>query len=166
MPPSWVDGPTYQPRDYGTSKKAKSLGENEEKDQLHETSAGDTDFKTPPEAVVSKAQQLIETYGDLPPNSGEWALEELDHPTPEMLLALLLNAVLSLTHISHTIAGRTITDIMKAGIIGSISLKRVPEKREHKYWLPGYTRYRYVTTSILFTFYCPYLGIGRKLPPC
>ncbi|KUI58092.1 hypothetical protein VP1G_05384 [Cytospora mali] len=52
-----------------------------------------------------KIQSLIDKHGSLP--LSHTALESPSSPTPETLLALLLNAMLSSTRISHELAART-----------------------------------------------------------
>jgi len=69
-----------------------------------------------------KIAKLLQQYGELPLHST--GLENPSKATPATLLALLLNAILSSTRISHGIAARTVEQVIKektATILGELA---------------------------------------------
>ncbi|KAI8966412.1 hypothetical protein F5Y11DRAFT_343474 [Daldinia sp. FL1419] len=60
-----------------------------------------------------KVDKLISQYGELPLIHTD--LSDPDKPTPDTVLALLLNAMLSSSRISHALAAKTVDLVIKAG---------------------------------------------------
>ena len=147
--------------------QARYLNVDKGQGQHGRHSTDNIDHKTPPKPVASTVKQLIETYGDLPLTSGDQPLKTPSRPTPETLLALLLNFILSSTRISHTIASKTMMEVMKAGY-HQIDILRASswEVRTQVLTDGGYMRYRYVSIVILSAFYYSYQYTGRKPPLC
>lgn len=91
----------------------------------------------------SKIHQLISQYGELPLSQTD--LADADKPTPETVMALLLNAMLSSSRISHALAARTVALVIKAGYHKLDVLKNSTwEERTEVLTEGGYTHYRYV----------------------
>ncbi|KAI1640875.1 hypothetical protein F4809DRAFT_589056 [Biscogniauxia mediterranea] len=96
----------------------------------------------------SKIAQLISKYGDLP--LSDTALSEPDKPTPDTVLALLLNALLSSTRISHALAAKTIAVLIQAGYHKlDVLEKSTWEERTEVLTEGGYTRYREKTATMM-----------------
>ena len=70
-------------------------------------------LKKSPNDINPKTHQLISTYGKLPlQNLG---LSEPNSPTPENLLALIFNAMLTSARISHQLAYKSVKCLLDAG---------------------------------------------------
>ncbi|KAI1492253.1 hypothetical protein F5X96DRAFT_627466 [Biscogniauxia mediterranea] len=96
----------------------------------------------------SKIAQLISKYGDLP--LSDTALSDPDKATPDTVLALLLNALLSSTRISHALAAKTIAALIQAGYHKlDVLEKSTWEERTEVLTEGGYTRYREKTATMM-----------------
>ncbi|KAI4089941.1 MAG: hypothetical protein LQ344_005042 [Seirophora lacunosa] len=98
------------------------------------------------DAVLAKVESLISMYGKLPladlelPNSSE--------STPENVLALVYNAMLTSARISHELAFKSVKCLVEAGYqdIATLS-KSTWEERTEVLTKGGYTRYREKTAT-------------------
>lgn len=89
----------------------------------------------------SKIRQLISQYGELPLSQTD--LSDPDKPTPDTVLALLLNAILSSSRISHALAAKTVDLVIKVGYHKLDVLKKSSwEERTEVLTEGGYTHYR------------------------
>ncbi|RYP66948.1 hypothetical protein DL771_007522 [Monosporascus sp. 5C6A] len=96
----------------------------------------------------SKVRQLIAKYGELPLSDTE--LAEPGKSTPDTILALLLNAMLSSTRISHALAAKTVATVIKAGYHKLDVLKKSTwEERTQVLTEGGYTHYREKTATMM-----------------
>ncbi|EXJ74246.1 uncharacterized protein A1O5_02542 [Cladophialophora psammophila CBS 110553] len=95
-----------------------------------------------------KVENLLEHFGSLP--LSDTGLEELDSATPETILALLMNAILSATRVSHSIAAKTTAVVVKAGYHKLDVLKKSTwEERTELLTEGGYTHYRERTATFM-----------------
>ncbi|KAI1417251.1 hypothetical protein F5Y13DRAFT_185322 [Hypoxylon sp. FL1857] len=95
-----------------------------------------------------KIQQVISQYGELPLSQTD--LSDPDKPTPDTILALVLNAILSSTRISHAIAAKTVALVIKAGYHKLDVLKKSTwEERTEVLTEGGYTHYREKTATMM-----------------
>ncbi|KAI1472375.1 uncharacterized protein F4812DRAFT_11197 [Daldinia caldariorum] len=95
-----------------------------------------------------KIRQLISQYGELPLSQTD--LSDPDKPTPDTILALLLNAMLSSTRISHSLAAKTVDLVIKAGYHKLDVLKKSTwEERTEVLTKGGYTHYREKTATMM-----------------
>ncbi|OTA61488.1 hypothetical protein K449DRAFT_370672 [Hypoxylon sp. EC38] len=95
-----------------------------------------------------KIQQLILKYGELPLSQTE--LSDPDKPAPETVLALVLNAILSSTRISHAIAAKTVALVIEAGYHKLNVLKKSTwQERTEVLTEGGYTHYREKTATMM-----------------
>ncbi|KAI0837998.1 hypothetical protein F5Y06DRAFT_304077 [Hypoxylon sp. FL0890] len=95
-----------------------------------------------------KIQQLISQYGELPLSQTD--LSDPDKPTSDTVLALVLNAMLSSTRISHAIAAKTVALVIKAGYHKLDVLKKSTwEERTEVLTEGGYTHYREKTATMM-----------------
>ncbi|KAI1141091.1 hypothetical protein F5Y05DRAFT_376370 [Hypoxylon sp. FL0543] len=95
-----------------------------------------------------KIQQLISQYGELPLSQTD--LSDPDKPTPDTVLALVLNAMLSSTRISHALAAKTVALVIKAGYHKLDVLKKSTwEERTEVLTEGGYTHYRERTATMM-----------------
>ncbi|KAI1392123.1 uncharacterized protein F4822DRAFT_441220 [Hypoxylon trugodes] len=96
----------------------------------------------------SKIEQLISQYGELPLSQTD--LSEPDKPTPDTALALLLNAMLSSSRISHALAAKTVSLVIKAGYHKLDGLKKSSwEEKTEVLTEGGYTHYREKTATMM-----------------
>ena len=95
-----------------------------------------------------KIDQLISQYG--PELPLQHLLKDPSSPTPETILAHLLNAFLSSARISHAIAAKTVECVLNAGYHDIATLKKSSwEERTVVLTDGGYTRYREKTATAL-----------------
>lgn len=88
-----------------------------------------------------KVDRLIRQHDHLP--LSDTVLEEPGTPTADTLLALLLHAMLSSTRVSHAIAAKTTSLVIKAGYHKLDVLKKSTwEERTEVLTQGGYTHYR------------------------
>ncbi|KAI1803749.1 hypothetical protein F4811DRAFT_571725 [Daldinia bambusicola] len=124
-----------------SSNKLKSDAENED-DKGDEQHANAESLSNP------KIRQLISQYGELPLIQTD--LSDPDKPTPDTVLALLLNAMLSSSRISHALAARTVDLVIKAGYHKLDVLKKSTwEERTEVLTEGGYTHYREKTATMM-----------------
>ncbi|KAK5943315.1 hypothetical protein PMZ80_004322 [Knufia obscura] len=91
---------------------------------------------------------LLSTHGTLP--LSDTSLTSPQKPTPETLLAHLLNATLSSTRISHTLAAKTVRTVIDAGYANLSTLEKDTwERRTEILTEGGYTHYREKTATQL-----------------
>ncbi|KAI2781314.1 hypothetical protein F4815DRAFT_467100 [Daldinia loculata] len=96
----------------------------------------------------SKIRQLISQYGELPLSQTD--LSDPDKPTPDTVLALLLNAILSSSRISHALAAKTVDLVIKVGYHKLDVLKKSSwEERTEVLTEGGYTHYRQKTATMM-----------------
>ncbi|KAJ9615818.1 hypothetical protein H2200_001895 [Cladophialophora chaetospira] len=96
----------------------------------------------------TKVERLLKQYPGLPLSDTD--LEEPGKATPETVLALLLNAILSSTRVSHTIAAKTTDLVIKAGYHKLDVLKKSTwQDRTEVLTEGGYTHYREKTATFL-----------------
>ncbi|OTB12781.1 hypothetical protein K445DRAFT_32945, partial [Daldinia sp. EC12] len=95
-----------------------------------------------------KIRQLISQYGELPLSQTD--LSDLDKATPDTVLALLLNAMLSSSRISHALAAKTVDLVIKAEYHKLEVLKKSTwEERTEVLTQGGYTHYREKTATMM-----------------
>ncbi|KAI4124499.1 MAG: hypothetical protein LQ338_004762 [Usnochroma carphineum] len=96
--------------------------------------------------VKNKADALLSKYGSLP--LADLGLPNPSSPTPENVLALVYNAMLTSTRISHQLAHKTVKCVVEAGYqdIETLS-KSTWEERTEVLTEGGYTRYREKTAT-------------------
>lgn len=95
-----------------------------------------------------KIQKLLSTYGTLPLQNT--ALSDPASPTPETILAHLLNATLSSTRISHELAAKTVRTVIEAGYADLDTLEKSSwQERTEVLTEGGYTHYREKTATQL-----------------
>ncbi|EXJ57175.1 hypothetical protein A1O7_07522 [Cladophialophora yegresii CBS 114405] len=95
-----------------------------------------------------KVDRLIQQYANLPLSDTD--LENPGNPTADTVLALLLHAILSSTRVSHAIAGKTTSLVIKAGYHNLDVLKKSTwEERTEVLTEGGYTHYREKTATFL-----------------
>ncbi|KAI0138189.1 hypothetical protein F4776DRAFT_621018 [Hypoxylon sp. NC0597] len=115
---------------------------NEEVDSWKDTSNSGTKQSNP------KIEQLISKYGELPLSQTD--LSDPDKPTPETVLALVLNAILSSTRISHAIAAKTVALVIETGYYKLDVLKKSTwQERTEVLTEGGYTHYREKTATMM-----------------
>lgn len=118
-------------------KKAKQTSKGHSRSQT-KASAGSND----------KIQKLLSTYGSLPLK--DTALQDPSSPTPETVLAHLLNATLSSTRISHQLAAKTVRTVVEAGYANLETLEKSTwQQRTEVLTEGGYTHYREKTATQL-----------------
>lgn len=102
----------------------------------------------PPSSIITKIDNLIAKYGNLP--LSDVGLPSPNTPTPETILAHLLNALLSSARISHAIAKRTLQGLIKGGYHDLKTLEASTwEERVALLDEAGYVRYDYKTATEL-----------------
>ncbi|OQV08403.1 hypothetical protein CLAIMM_12683 [Cladophialophora immunda] len=95
-----------------------------------------------------KIEKLLQHFGGLPLSDTD--LEHPDKATPDTILALLLNAILSSTRVSHRIAAKTTALVIKAGYHNLDVLKKSSwEERTEVLTEGGYTHYREKTATFM-----------------
>ncbi|OTA82010.1 hypothetical protein M434DRAFT_379648 [Hypoxylon sp. CO27-5] len=115
-----------------------------EREASNGKSASNTGTKQP----NPKIQQLISKYGELP--LSQTALSDPDKSTAETVLALVLNAILSSTRISHAIAAKTVALVIEAGYHKLDVLKKSTwQERTEVLTEGGYTHYREKTATMM-----------------
>ncbi|CAJ2505724.1 Uu.00g131180.m01.CDS01 [Anthostomella pinea] len=96
----------------------------------------------------TKISELISKYGELP--LSETDLRDPEKPTPDTVLALLLNAMLSSTRISHSLAAKTVALVIKTGYHKVDVLKKSTwQERTEVLTEGGYTHYREKTATMM-----------------
>jgi hypothetical protein len=99
-------------------------------------------------AQDEKLKKLIDEYGAFPLD--DTALKDPRKPTPETMLAHLINAILTSTRISHQTAGRTLSTVIEAGYADLNKLEKSSwEERTEVLTEGGYTHYREKTATQL-----------------
>ncbi|KAI0172621.1 hypothetical protein GGR52DRAFT_572447 [Hypoxylon sp. FL1284] len=100
------------------------------------------------DAGMSKIHQLISQHGRLPLSDTD--LSDPESPKPETVLAMLLNAMLSSSRISHVLAAKTIALVIRAGYHKLDVLKESTwEERTKVLTEGGYTHYREKTATMM-----------------
>lgn len=101
----------------------------------------------PAKPVNPKVASLLSKYGALPLQQ---SLPGTTSPTPKTLLALLLNAILSSTRISHELAAKSVACLIEADYHDIHVLKKASwEEKTVVLTKGGYTRYREKTATAL-----------------
>lgn len=133
------DHPEDANKDAKGSKPKKAKHTNE--DATKETAAT--------EGVDSKQlQDMIAKYGALPLSDS--GLPSPAEATPETILALVLNAMLTSARISHELAYKSVKCLIEAGYHDVNTLKKSSwEERTEVLTKGGYTRYREKTATAL-----------------
>ncbi|RYO91206.1 hypothetical protein DL764_008312 [Monosporascus ibericus] len=127
-------------------KKTKASDNKEE--HVYAGDVPDNTSESASKVPQSKLRQLIAKYGGLPLSATE--LAEPGKPTPDTVLALLLNAMLSSTRISHALAAKTVATVIKAGYHKLDVLKKSTwEERTEVLTEGGYTHYREKTATMM-----------------
>ncbi|OAP63478.1 hypothetical protein AYL99_02705 [Fonsecaea erecta] len=130
-----------------TVKGARDDG-GKEKDRKKASPKSTRDQKKLSGPHGQKIEKLLQHFGALPLSN-----TDLDHPdkaTPETVLALLLNAILSSTRVSHSIAAKTTALVIKAGYHKLDVLKKSSwEERTQVLTEGGYTHYREKTATFM-----------------
>ncbi|KAL8702824.1 MAG: hypothetical protein Q9201_004013 [Fulgogasparrea decipioides] len=100
------------------------------------------------DSIKTKADALISKYGSL--TLSELNLSEPSASSPENVLALVYNAMLTSARISHELAYKSVKCLVEAGYqdIGTLS-KSTWEERTEILTKGGYTRYREKTATAL-----------------
>ncbi|KAK6956379.1 hypothetical protein Daesc_001656 [Daldinia eschscholtzii] len=125
------------------TKSSDSIKSNENEDGKEKVQHHDGASLSNP-----KIRQLISQYGELPLSQTD--LSDPDKPTPDTVLALLLNAMLSSSRISHALAAKTIDLVIKAGYHKLDVLKKSTwEERTEVLTQGGYTHYREKTATMM-----------------
>lgn len=134
------------------SKRARSEAEDDSKEKEDkETLPQKKSQKTKPtkaekDPVKEKADALISKYGITP--LADLELPDPSSPTPENLLALVYNALLTSTRISHTLAHKSVKCVIEAGYHDIETLRNSTwEERTEVLTKGGYTRYREKTAT-------------------
>jgi flagellar biosynthesis GTPase FlhF len=129
------------------AKKQKDDPENDAKDAASKPDASNTPRKKQKQTQTQntsrnkKVESLIQQHPDLPLSDTD--LEDPRKPTPDTLLALLLHAILSSTRVSHAIAAKTTSLVIKAGYHKLDILKKSTwQERTEVLTEGGYTHYR------------------------
>ncbi|KAL7624405.1 hypothetical protein AAE478_005969 [Parahypoxylon ruwenzoriense] len=108
-----------QDREPGSKQqKTESLGKGGAQENGNGKGKPDTGLTEP----NLKIRRLISRYGELPLSDTD--LADPDKPTPDTVLALVLNSMLSSTRISHALAARTVKSLIEAGYHKLDVLKR------------------------------------------
>ncbi|KAH0831553.1 hypothetical protein FOPE_00535 [Fonsecaea pedrosoi] len=95
-----------------------------------------------------KIERLLQHFNALP--LSDTNLEQPAKATPDTVLALLLNAILSSTRVSHNIAAKTTALVIKAGYHKLEVLKKSSwEERTEVLTEGGYTHYREKTATFM-----------------
>ncbi|RYP93125.1 hypothetical protein DL770_000782 [Monosporascus sp. CRB-9-2] len=127
-------------------KKPKASANKEE--HVSAEDAPDKTSESASKVPQAKVRRLIAKYGELPLSDTE--LAEPGKPTPDTILALLLNAMLSSTRISHALVAKTVATVIKAGYHKLDVLKKSTwEERTQVLTEGGYTHYREKTATML-----------------
>ncbi|RYO93910.1 hypothetical protein DL762_000865 [Monosporascus cannonballus] len=130
----------------GDQKKPKTSDNKEE--HVSAEDVPDNASESVSKAPQSKVRHLIAKYGELPLSNTD--LAEPGKPTPDTILALLLNAMLSSTRISHALAAKTVAAVIKAGYHKLDVLKKSTwEERMQVLTEGGYTHYREKTAAMM-----------------
>ena len=96
----------------------------------------------------SKIHDLISAYGTLPLQ--DFGLSQPTSPTPENLLALVFNAMLTSARISHQLAHKSVKCLIEAGYHDvEVLHKSTWENRTKVLTKGGYTHYREKTATAL-----------------
>ncbi|KAL2429610.1 hypothetical protein ABEF95_008186 [Exophiala dermatitidis] len=141
----------------GTSKKVNTGTTTHKKPKHEKEETKDEDTKPGSKALPSsgpgsnsnsKIATLISKYGTLPLSNTD--VLDPQSPTPETMLALLLNAIFSSARISHELAAKTLATAIKAGYHKIDTLKKSSwDERTKVLTEGGYTRYREKTATAL-----------------
>ncbi|KAL2429584.1 hypothetical protein ABEF95_007585 [Exophiala dermatitidis] len=141
----------------GTSKKVNPGPTTRKKPKHEKKETKDEDTKSgskaPPSSGPdsnsnSKIAKLISKYGTLLLSNTN--VQDPQSPTPETMLALLLNAIFSSARISHDLAAKTLATAIKAGYHKIDVLKNSTwDERTKVLTEGGYTRYREKTATAL-----------------
>ena len=95
-----------------------------------------------------RLQDIIAKYGTLP--LSDIGLSRPTEATPETILALVLNAMLTSARISHELAYKSVKCLIEAGYHDVHTLKKSSwEERTENLTKGGYTRYREKTATAL-----------------
>lgn len=101
----------------------------------------------PTQPTNPKVSSLLSKYGALPLQQH---LADVTSATPETLLALLLNAILSSARISHELAAKSVACFIEAGYHDVQVLKKASwDEKTAVLTKGGYTRYREKTATML-----------------
>ncbi|RYP37916.1 hypothetical protein DL767_002788 [Monosporascus sp. MG133] len=141
---------TAHSRDTDTlaSDQKKPKASDNKEDHVSAEDVPDNTSESASKIPQSKVRQLIAKYGELPLSDTE--LAEPGKPTPDTILALLLNAMLSSTRISHALAAKTVATVIKAGYHKLGVLKKSTwEERTQVLTEGGYTHYREKTATMM-----------------
>jgi len=96
----------------------------------------------------SKIDKLVKAYGAVPLSDS--SLEDPESPVAETLLALLFNAMLTSTRISHQLAYKSVKRLVEEGWADVNKLKESTwERRTEVLTEGGYTHYREKTATML-----------------
>ncbi|KAL9017311.1 MAG: hypothetical protein Q9185_005368 [Variospora sp. 1 TL-2023] len=120
--------------------------EDETKHSSTERKASKPTASAKQDSVPAKVEQLISTYGTLP-------LADLDLPnpsesSPENVLALVYNAMLTSARISHELARKSVKCLIEAGYQDiAVLSKSTWKERTEVLTKGGYTRYREKTAT-------------------
>lgn len=143
--------------------KVESGGKVEEEEEASQIPADDIHEEPPRKAAKqdsvtgdtgsgsssnSKIELLLDKYGSFPLSSTP--LQDPHSANPDTILAHLLNAMLSSTRISHEIAAKTLTTVIKAGYADVSQLEKSTwDERTKVLTEGGYTHYREKTATQL-----------------
>jgi len=136
-----------------TTKKAKTDKSPAEDETENEPDEPKTEKPSKPaksskkDAVKDpKIESLISKYGELP--LSETSLEDPTKASPETILALVLNAMLSSARISHDLAAKSVSCVIDAGYHKLDVLQQSSwDERTKVLTKGGYTRYREKTAT-------------------
>ncbi|KIY03335.1 uncharacterized protein Z520_00026 [Fonsecaea multimorphosa CBS 102226] len=127
---------------------SKDVGDDGGKDHKKSTPRSKGDQKKHARPHGQKIDKLLQHFGSLPLSDTD--LEQPNKATPETILALLLNAILSSTRVSHSIAAKTTALVIKAGYHKLDVLKKSTwEERTEVLTEGGYTHYREKTATFM-----------------
>jgi hypothetical protein len=108
----------------------------------------DTSSEKPATPSNIKVAALLSKYGAIPLQNTE--LPDPSSPTPETLLVLVFNAMLTSARISHQLAARSVRCLIEAGYHDIKTLKNSSwEERTEVLTKGGYTHYREKTATML-----------------
>ncbi|KAI1378980.1 hypothetical protein F4677DRAFT_410237 [Hypoxylon crocopeplum] len=132
------------------TKQQKTESSSDTKANGQEDSDGKNTGSNKPQSNP-KISKLISHYGELPLSDTD--LSNPDKPTPDTVLALLLNAMLSSSRISHALAAKTVALVIKAGYHKLDVLKKSTwQERTEVLTEGGYTHYREKTATMIGDF--------------
>lgn len=119
------------------SLKAENGGNTEKKEDIPLSAS-----------ALSKIQKFISEHGTLPLEDA--GLADPDKPTPETVLAYVLDSLLKATRISHNISDGAVHHLIKSGYQDVQKLKNSTwEERAEVLTEGGYSRYREKTATEL-----------------